>query len=312
MTQTTYDAIVIGEGICGLTAANALARAGCRTATLEARLFGGLVLNVNELDPAPDERAVSGAEFATELMQANAELGVASIQQAAGAVHDREGLRVVATASGRYPARHVVVASGARLRKLNVPGENEFEGRGVSSCADCDGPLYQEEEVAVVGGGDSALQEALVLAKFCRKVHIVHRGDSFRAQKHFAEQVRANPRISILWKSSVEAIGGDKTVERVRIRRADAGAEELACAGVFAYVGLAPNAEFLPPALARDAGGFVITDTSLETGMRGVWAAGAVRSGYGGLLSDAADEGRRVAQAIAARLGKTRVAGVPR
>lgn len=304
MAQQPFDAIVIGEGICGLTAANALARAGCRTATLEAQLFGGLVLNVNELDPAPDERAVSGAEFATELMQANAELGVASIQEAASAVHDREGLRVVATASGRYPARHVVVASGARLRKLNVPGENEFEGRGVSSCADCDGPLYQDEEVAVVGGGDSALQEALVLAKYCRKIHLIHRGERFRAQEQFVERVSAHPRISVAWNTTVEAIGGNKTVERVRIRRASAGAEELACAGVFAYVGLAPNSEFLPPAITRDAGGFVITQDTLETAVPGIWAVGAVRSGYSGLLTDAMDEARRAARVIAMQLGR--------
>lgn len=303
MSRETYDVIVIGEGVSGLTAANALARSGLKTASLEAQLFGGLVLNVNELDPAPEERAVSGAEFAAEMMQANNELGVASIQEAATGLRDEGALHQVLTAGAAYRARQVIVASGARLKKLGVAGEAEFEGRGVSQCADCDGPLYQNEEVVVVGGGDSALQEALALAKYCRKVHVVHRGERFRAQQHFAEQVGAHPGISIMWNATVEAIQGGSVVEGVHIRHAaDGRVKELACAGVFAYIGLAPNTEFLPPAVTRDASGFVITQDALETAVPGVWAVGAVRSGYQGLLTDAMDEARRAAQAICARL----------
>ncbi|MEK6591502.1 MAG: NAD(P)/FAD-dependent oxidoreductase, partial [Pseudomonadota bacterium] len=154
MTQDTYDVLVIGEGIAGLTAASELAKAGLKTATLEAQLFGGLVINVNELEPGPEARQVSGAEFAAEMMQANAELGVASIQEAATAIAGNGALLRVTTASASYTARQVVAASGARLKKLGVAGETEFEGRGVSQCADCDGPMYQNEQVVVAGGGD--------------------------------------------------------------------------------------------------------------------------------------------------------------
>jgi len=302
MAQNTYDVLIIGEGVSGLTAAHALAQNSLRVATLEAQLFGGLVINVNELEPAPDARTVSGAEFASELMQANADLGVTSIQEAVTALKNGGGLKQVMTGAATYQARHVILASGARLRKLGIPGETEFEGRGVSQCADCDGPMYQNEDVVVVGGGDSALQEALVLAKFCRKVLLVHHGARFRAQSHFVDQVAANGKISTVWNAAVEVITGSKMVERVGIKHADGRAEEIPCAGLFAYVGLVPNAEFLSPELMRDAAGFVMTRETLETAVPGVWAIGALRSGCGGLLSDAIAEARRAAQAISAQL----------
>jgi thioredoxin reductase (NADPH) len=303
MSRPSYDVIVIGEGVSGLAAAAQAARAGLAVATLEANLFGGLVLNVNELDPAPSGRPASGAELAAELMQECSGLGVASIQEAATALGAEAGRFRVATAGGEYLGRAVIVASGARLKKLGVPGEDEFAGRGVSSCADCDGPMYQDEEVVVVGGGDSALQEALVLAKFCRRVYVVHRGARFRARAAFVERAAADPRITIMWNSRVEAILGGKMVERVRLRREPEGrSEELACAGVFVYVGLAPNSEFLPPAVRRDAQGFVEVDEGLETALDGLWAVGAVRAGYSGLLADAVEEAQRAARAVASRL----------
>lgn len=297
-----YDVLVIGEGVSGLTAAGALARDGLRTATLEAQLFGGLVLNVNELEPGPAGRRVSGAEFASELVQQNTDLGVTSLQEAVTNIVATGETKAVSTAAATYHARHVVVASGARLRSLGVPGEAEFEGRGVSRCADCDGPMYQNEDVIVVGGGDSALQEALVLANFCRKVHLVHRGARFRAHPHFAERVAAHDRISTIWNARVEHIYGTKMVEKVALRHGDGRIEEIACAGIFAYIGLAPNAEFLPAEVARDAAGFVVTADTLETSLPGIWAIGAVRSGCGGSLDDAMSEARRAAGNIVARI----------
>lgn len=303
MPQASYDVVVIGEGMSGLSAAHALAQFGIKTATLEAQLFGGLVLNVNELEPAPDpSRTVSGAEIASELMQANADLGVSSIQEAVTAIKDRGATKQVMTAAATYEARHVVLASGARLKKLGVPGESEFEGRGVSQCADCDGPMYQDEEVVVVGGGDSALQEALVLAKYCRNVRLVHRGSAFRAQAHFIDQVKANPRITTVWNAQVTAIAGGQMVDRVRLAHADGRSEEAPCAGVFAYIGLAPNGEFLPHEIERDGAGFVMTRETLETALPGIWAVGALRSGYSGLLPDAVSEAKQAARAIADRL----------
>lgn len=300
MAQQSFDVLVIGEGVSGLAAANALARSGLRTATFEAQLFGGLVLNVNELDPAPESGAVGGAEYASELMQSNSELGVTSIPEAVTSLATGGERVQVLTGAGAYEAPNVVIASGASLKKLGVPGEAEFEGRGVSQCADCDGPMFQNEEVVVVGGGDSALQEALALAKYCSKVHLVCRGTRFRAKRHFVERVGTEPRIATIWNAQIEAILGGKTVEKVRIRR-DGVPAEIACAGVFVYVGLTPNTGFLPAAVTRDDAGFVQTGSLLETSVPGIWAIGAARSGFPGLLSHALDDAKRVAAAIRSR-----------
>jgi thioredoxin reductase (NADPH) len=293
---------VIGEGVSGLTAAQKLAQAGARAATFEAQLFGGLIVNVNELEPSPAEHGVSGAEYAAGLMQANAELGIESIQEPVTAIRAVSGGFEIVTGETTRKARQVVVASGARLKRLGVPGEEEYEGRGVSQCADCDGPMYQGESAVVVGGGDSALQEALVLARYCDAVHLVHRRDAYRARPDLVEQVSKNPKITAIFNATVTAISGAEMVQGVTLRHADGREEQLPCAGVFAYIGLVPNADMLPAEVQRDTAECVITNDELETAVRGVWAVGAVRSGYGGTLDDAIAEAERVAQSVTKRL----------
>lgn len=299
--SNSFDVIIIGEGIAGLTAAGLLAQKGLSTASFEQQLFGGLVLNVNELDPAPAGGEAGGAAFASEMTGTNADAGVTSIPEEVTALAAADGGFTVTTAANRYHARQVIVASGAKLKTLGVPGEAEFEGRGVSKCADCDGPMFQNETVAVIGGGDSALQEANVLSHYCGKVLLLHRGSAFRAQPRFVEQVKANPKIEVRFGSTVEAILGAQMVEKIRIKTA-AGSEELAVAGVFAYIGLEPNAAFVPDTVKRDATGRLLAADTLETALPGLWAVGAVRSGCGGSLDDAMADARRAAEAVAARL----------
>ena len=298
MAQTSYELIVIGEGVSGLACANHARRAGLSVATFESNLFGGLVLNVNELEGYPG--AESGTNLASELMQANSDAGVKSIQEEVTAIEPADGAFQV-VAGSVHSARQIVIASGARLKKLGVPGEDEYEGRGVSHCADCDAPMFQNEDVVVIGGGDSALQEALVLAKFCRQVRIVHRGSRFRARRPFVDRVTAEPRITTLWNATVEAILGGKMVEKVRVTR-NGSSEEIAAAGVFAYVGLEPNSGFVPPDIGRDGNGHLVTNDEFETSMSGIWTIGAVRAGYSGLLRDAVVEAQRVAGAVRDRL----------
>jgi thioredoxin reductase (NADPH) len=301
MSTTAFDVIVIGEGIAGLTAARTVAQQGLRAATFEQQIFGGLVLNVNELDPAPPGGEAGGAAFAAEMTQANAEAGVSSIQEPVTAVTASDGGFIVTTGSGDYRARQVIIASGASLKTLGVPGETEFEGRGVSKCADCDGPMFQNETVAVIGGGDSALQEAQVLTHYCGKVLLIHRGTAFSAQQRFIDQIQGNEKIEIRFGTTVEAILGGQMVEKLRIKNGTAS-EEIPCAGVFAYIGLKPNSDFLPAEVKRDTNGFVSTNDALETSVSGLWAVGAVRSGCGGSLDDAMADAKRAADAVAMRL----------
>ena len=301
MTDLQYDVIVIGAGIAGLTAAKHAAQSGLATASVEALLFGGLVININELDGEPHG---SGTDLASTLMMEVSDLGVANLSETVTALaRDGDSLSVV-TDAGRHRARAVIIASGAQLRRLGIPGEAEFEHKGVSQCADCDGPMYQGEDVVVVGGGDSALQEALVLAGFCKRVHLVHRGTQYRASRHLVDAVAARSNIQPVWNTVAEAVLGAQMVNAVRVRNVVDGAmTEIPCTGLFAYIGLEPRCEFAPPEIQRAANGGLITDNSLQTALAGVFAAGAVRAGYGGLLTHAIAEGNAAAKAVRAQLG---------
>lgn len=294
-----HDILVIGTGAAGLAAAREALRCGLSTVTMEALFSGGLVTNINHLD---GEIQGSGSDLAADLSAEIAGLGAQALTETARSMALEGDAVVVESDEGRHRARAVVVASGATLRRLGVPGETEFEGRGVSQCANCDGPFFTGQEVVVVGGGDAALQEALALTEYAKRVHLVHRGSGFRAKQHFANRVAAHGRITIHWQTEVQAVLGDQAVSAVRVRRATGGEDEIPCAGFFAYVGLEPACAFVPDAVARDAGGRLVTDAGLKTAMPGVYAAGAVRSGYGGLLKQALAEGQAAAKAVAAAL----------
>jgi thioredoxin reductase (NADPH) len=297
-----YDVIVIGEGVAGLTAAGELAGAGLKVATIEAQLFGGLVININDLDPIPEGGSAGGAEYASSLVEAAANAGVTSLSEPVTGIEIAGDLKKVVTDGGAHTAKAVIIASGARLKKMGVPGEAEFEGKGVSQCADCDGPMYQNETVVVVGGGDSALQEAIVLSHYTKEVRLVHRGAAFTGRDHFQQAVNAEPKIVKVFNAEVTAVGGGQMVEKVSIKHADGRSEDIACAGLFAYIGLEPNADFVPDNIKRDASGFVSTNDKLETALPGVWAIGAVRSGCGGLLDHAIADGKKAAAEVRARL----------
>lgn len=297
----TYDVIVVGEGLAGLSAANEAARCGARTASFESVLFGGLVTNVTVLDPSPDAACASGADLAAGLVGENADLGVHSVPETVDAlVREGDGWRV-STDSGTHRARVVIVATGARLRALGVPGEAELTGRGVSSCADCDGPLHRGREVVVAGGGDSALQEALVLAEFCARVHVVNRGETFSGRPDLAARLAGHTNVTVLHATVIERIDGGDGVERVVVAGLRDGVRrEIPCTGVFAYVGLEPNAAWLPEVVRRDPSGRVITNAARLTSAPGVYAAGAVRAGCGGTLADAIQDGRTAGRNAAA------------
>jgi thioredoxin reductase (NADPH) len=293
----SFDVIVIGQGYAGLAAARLAIQRGLRTANFEAQCMGGLIININELEQVPQGAEHSGAELASNIAMSNMDRGVATMSDAViGVERGADGSWVVRTDSGAYAARHVIVASGARLRKLGVPGEEEFFGQGVSECADCDGPMFQGMETVIVGGGDSAFQEALALSAFATRVTMVMRGTAPRARADLVERVAANPKVVQLPNTRLLAINGapGKGVDSVRLETDGHGESTLPTAGVFIFIGLEPNTGFLPTDLKRDAAGALMTSDQCATALPGLWAIGAVRSGYGGMLTDAAADAERV------------------
>ena len=294
--SAVYDLIVIGEGVAGLTCASHAASLGLRTATTEGNIFGGLVINVAELEGY--EGGGSGVDLASSLMEANANAGVENLGATVSAIETAGSVLKVRTDGGEHAARAVVIASGARLNKLNVPGEEAFDHRGVSQCADCDGPMFQGEHVVVVGGGDSAFQEAAALSHYVDKVTLLMRGAKPRARAALVERASALPNVTIQPNTSVTEIHGDNTVNAITMRAADGAEQRMDCAGVFVFVGLTASSECAPAAVARNARGEIETDASFRTAVPGVFAIGAVRAGYSGRLDDAVKEAKAAAETL--------------
>lgn len=295
MSET--DIAVIGGGIAALTAAEhaALAGASVRLFT-DTDLYGGLVANVGELDGYPAPGRLSGLELASCLLERGQEAGV-SVEMAAVESIAVAGTGFVLTAGeSRVRARQVIAATGAHLQRLDVPGAERLAGRGLSQCAWCDGGLYKGASVVVVGGGDAALSEAIHLAKFARSIKVVTRGDRFRARQSYVSHVASDERFDLRWSSEVVEVIGADGVEGVRVRSSENGeTEDIACDGVFVFIGLVANAKCLAGLAELDAKGFVVTDACLETRTKGLWAIGALRSGAAGRLVTAAGEGAAAA-----------------
>lgn len=274
-----YDVIIVGAGPAGLSAAIYSARGGLKTAIFEKAMIGGQINVTDEVENYPGfEEPLAGFDL-TEKMHLQAErFGADFIEEEITAI-GLEGLcKIVETTENKYRAKSVIICTGAHPRRLNVPGEEQFTGRGVSYCATCDGALYRDKVVAVVGGGDSAIEEGLFLTRFAKKVHVIHRRDSLRAAKIIQERAFKNPKMEFIWDSVVQEIRGENKVQELEIfNRKTNQISHLPVDGIFIYVGILPNNELLESRLALDSAGFVLTDENMHTNVPGIYAAGDIR-----------------------------------
>jgi len=272
------DVIVIGSGPAGLNAALYTARAGLETKVIAGPQLGGQVAITWEIDNYLGfSETPSGAELTERMVQHIQKFGAELVYDEVTGVDFSGDVLEVHTYGGPLRARAVVVAAGATARRLGVPGEETFIGRGVSYCATCDGAFFRGQHVLVVGGGDSAIEEALFLTRFADSVRVVHRRDALRAGPQLQERAFANDRISFVWNSVVREIAGKGKVERVRVAGTDDALEdELEATGIFIFVGHTPNSEVFRGVLDMDNHGYLEVDERMRTNVPGVFAAGEI------------------------------------
>lgn len=275
-----YDIIIIGSGPAGLSAAIYAQRACLDTIVIEKNgISGGQVLNTWEVDNYPGFPGVTGFELSRQFREHANKLGARVVQDEVVQVELSGNVKKVVCEEETYEARCVILASGAHHRTLEVPGEGELRGAGVSYCATCDGAFFRGRTVAVVGGGDAALEDAIFLARMCEKVYIVHRRDKLRGAKRLQERLQALENVEFVWNSETAAIEGNGQVEALRLRQTKTGEEKrLDVDGVFIAVGIAPESELYAGQLELDEQGYIRADESGQTSVPGVFAAGDVRT----------------------------------
>nr|MBC8360658.1 thioredoxin-disulfide reductase [Candidatus Desulfatibia profunda] len=280
MKNVDYDLVIIGGGPAGLTTGLYAARARLNVILIEKAVPGGQVVTTDWVENYPGfPEGITGFDL-VQKMTAQAqkfELNIATDEVTALDVS--EPIKKI-TLSNRMIATHaLIIAAGASPRKLGIPGEDMFYGRGVSSCATCDGPFFKDRIVAAVGGGDTAVQESLFLTKFARKVYLIHRRDRLRAEAILQERALASAKIEILWDSELTGIQGLTNVETISVRNVKSGdTQKLAVDGCFIWVGILANTAFLPEIVKVDEYGFIVVDANMQTSVTGVYAAGDVRS----------------------------------
>lgn len=274
-----YDTIIIGAGPAGMTAALYVARSNLKVALLERGIPGGQMNNTADIENYPGYANISGPELAEKMFEPLENLGVEHLFGLVEKIEDRGDFKEIITEDERFEAKTVIIASGANHRHLGVPGEEDYNSRGVSYCAVCDGAFFRDEDLLVVGGGDSAVEEAIFLTRFAKSVTIVHRRDELRAQKVLQDRAFANEKIRFVWDSVVESIHGDeRKVTGVTFKNVKTG--ELSQAefgGIFIYVGLDPVSEFAADLGITDEAGWILTDHQMKTSVAGIYAVGDVR-----------------------------------
>jgi thioredoxin reductase (NADPH) len=282
------DVVVVGGGLAGLTAAAELGRLKLRCTAFTGPAPGGLLLSIESIQGLPEHpEGVPGYDLCPIAQEAGMDMGVDFIAEDAVALRREGGGWVVRSAVGEVRSRAVLLAPGARLRELDVPGEQALHGKGVSHCANCDGPLLRGRPAAVVGGGDAACQEALALAPYASVVYLLVRGAALRARRSWQDRLRAEPKIQVHLQTQVLAIEGDEGVQVVLLQ----DGRRLPVDGIFIYAGLVPNTQWLSGLAGLDADGRIRTDDALRCDLPGLFAAGIARAGHNGQADDARADG---------------------
>ncbi len=275
-----YDVIIIGAGPAGLAAGIYGKRAGFDILILDtSSISGGQILNTYEIDNYPGFPGASGQEVADAMRQHCDKLGVEFARGRVTSIIDNGATKDLVTKKNTYTAKSIIIATGASNKKLGCPGEEELSGMGVSYCATCDGAFFKEKQVAVVGGGDVALEDAIYLSRFCTKVYLIHRRDEFRGAKVLQDQVKAADNIEIIYDTVVNSINGTQSVESITVQNTKTDASsELKVDGIFIAVGTVPNTQILSDLVQMDDKGYVVADETCKTSCPGVFVAGDVRT----------------------------------
>jgi thioredoxin reductase (NADPH) len=278
--STDYDLIIVGGGPGGLTAGLYGARANLKVLLLEKALPGGQIANTHEVEDYPGFEMISGPELASKMEQHAKKFGLEVQTANVEEVYcDGEDRVVKLDSAQELRAKAIILATGGSPNLLNVPGEKELSGRGVSYCAICDGAFFRNQIIVVVGGGDAAVEEGMFLTKFGSKVILIHRRDELRAAKIIQKRAFANPKMEFVWDSVAEKINGGQKVTSITVKNVKTGQlSDIECGAVFVFIGFVPNSNLVREGLEKDAGGYIITNFKMETSVPGIYACGDVRS----------------------------------
>ncbi|MCL4476455.1 MAG: thioredoxin-disulfide reductase [Nitrospirae bacterium] len=300
--KETYEVIIVGGGPAGLAAGLYCKRAALNTVLFEKGLPGGQIAISKDVENYPGMEGITGFDLAEKMLHHAQSFGLPVLQQEVAAINAGSDLHSVRLANGDLlQTVALILAVGGNVRKLGIPGEAEYLGSGVSYCATCDGFFFRDKTVVVVGGGDTAVEEALYLSKLTRKVYLVHRGNALRAGKLLQSRLTAEPKIEVIWNTIITEIKGNgSTVSAVSFENTETGEKgEFPADGVFIFIGYSPNNQLIPSEVRMNEQGFVITDEKCETSVPGIFAVGDLRQKFANQIVVAAADGCIAALAAA-------------